>query len=74
MVRSRTHARAAASSISNIRKIADLTVSQVHLDIDQEQLARDGAEDKRVRNGTANLAGADNRDPRGWLGVFGGHF
>ncbi|KAG7289817.1 hypothetical protein NEMBOFW57_006194 [Staphylotrichum longicolle] len=74
MVRSRTHTHVAASGIGNIRKIADLAVSQVYLNIDQEQFARDGAEDKRISNGAANLAGADNRDSSGWIGVLGGHF
>jgi hypothetical protein len=74
MMRSRTHTHTAASSIGNIREIMDLAVSQVYLDIDQEQFARDGAEDKRIGNGAANLAGADNRDPSGWIGVLGGHF
>ncbi len=73
MVGCRTHTRAAAGGIRNIGEIADLSLSQVYLGIDQEQLAGDGAEDERIGNGTANLADADNPDPRDWLGVFGGH-
>ena len=74
MVRGRSHARAAVAAVGHIGEIADLAISQVHFDINQEQLARDGAKDERVSSSGADLADADNCDPRNWLDVSRRHF
>ncbi|KIH87761.1 hypothetical protein SPBR_05430 [Sporothrix brasiliensis 5110] len=46
-VRGRSHARAAVAAVDHISEIADLAVPQVHFDVNEEQLTRDGAKDER---------------------------
>jgi hypothetical protein len=73
-MRSCTHARATVDAASHIGEITDLPVSQGHFNINQEQLAGDGAKDKRIGSSGTNLADADNCDPRRWRHVSKRHF
>lgn len=64
VVRSYTDTHAGAGGVGDVGEVADLGVSKVYLDIDQ---------DERVGDRAADLAGADDGDPGGRAGGFGGH-
>ena len=66
-IRSCPHTGATIDDEGHIGQIADLTVSQLHIDVDQEYLVRDGSEDERGSSRTANLTNTDNCDPCEWL-------
>ena len=60
MIRCSTHSRATVAAVDDIGEIADLAVSHLSLDVNEEQLIGDGAENEGIRSRGANLADADD--------------
>jgi hypothetical protein len=68
VVSCRPNASAAISTVCDVGKIANLSISQVYLDVHQKDFTDEGLEDERVSSSCADLASTNDCYTRRQLG------